>query len=77
MSGFPQRALQDPAKLDTKLRVRSNYIAAVQRFALTVNVGAHAAGFLDDDHAGRDIPRRQIELPEAVQTPGGHVGQIE
>jgi ABC-type amino acid transport substrate-binding protein len=33
--------------------------------------------FLDQQHAGGHVPRRQAHLPEAVETAGGHVGQVE
>ena len=39
--------------------------------------GDDAAGLPDEQGAGRDVPGRQLLLPESVETPGCHVGQID
>ena len=42
-----------------------------------VHAGDAAARFLDDQRAGRDVPRLQVLLPEAVEAAGGDVTEVE
>src|SRR5581483_11042872 len=42
-----------------------------------VHVGDGAAGFGDEEGAGGDVPGIEVEFPEAVEAPGGGVGQVE
>src|ERR1051326_1841367 len=40
------------------------------------HVGDQPARFPDQEHAGREVPRRQAQLPEPVEAAGGHVHEI-
>ena len=42
-----------------------------------VHVANRAAGFGDQQCAGRHVPRLQAELPEDVEPPAGDIGQID
>jgi len=36
-----------------------------------------APSLSDDQHPGRNVPRRQMQLPETVEPPGGEIDEIE
>ena len=42
-----------------------------------VEVGDDSAGFANDQNAGRNVPRREHELPEPVESPARDVGKVE
>src|SRR4051794_23475337 len=42
-----------------------------------VDIGDEAAGLAQDDDAGRDVPRRDIALPIAVEPSGRDEGHVE
>ncbi len=51
--------------------------ATVDSKRLGVDLGNDASGFAHHQRSGGDVPSTQIEFPEAVETSGGHCGQIE
>jgi len=48
-----------------------------QVIGFSVDAADQSAGFLDEQDAGGDVPEVQIQLPEAVQPAGCHIGQIQ
>ncbi len=52
------------------MAVGKNGVAAVE-------IADKTAGLADQQHAGRQVPGRQITLPECVKAAGGDPGQIE
>src|SRR5690349_13771867 len=40
-------------------------------------VGDCSAGLFEDDRAGRDVPRLEVLLPEAVHATGRHITEVE
>src|SRR5471032_2603797 len=43
----------------------------------SVDIGHKAAGLAQDDDAGRDVPRRDIPLPIAIEPAGRDEGHVE
>ena len=58
-------------------RRRADDVAALQPALAAREVGEHAAGLGDQQRAGGDVPRRKVQLEEAVEDAGGGVGEIE
>src|SRR3569832_2490412 len=52
----------------------------VARFVVVIaaaEIADHAARFLDQQDAGRHVPRLQADLPEAVEPAGGQINKVE
>src|SRR3989442_3764994 len=58
-------------------RVAGDHRSVLQHVGGAVERCHHAARFPDQHHAGSHVPRRERELPEAIEAAGGHVGEIE
>ena len=52
-------------------------LAAVEGKLAAVEVGDAAASFLDQEIAGRGVPRIELELPIAVESPARDVSEVE
>ena len=52
-------------------------VAALEEVVGALEVADAAAGFADDERAGRNVPLFQPELPEAVDAAGGEVAEVE
>ena len=57
--------------------VRSQGLPAGDLKSLALKICDAAAGFFYQKYPGGGIPRIEIELPEAVETPRGHVTQVD
>src|SRR3546814_20170801 len=62
---------QQLAQRQMQMRIGRQHAAGVERVALAVDLGDVAAGLLDQDDAGRDVPWTEIGFPETVEPPGG------
>ena len=54
-----------------------DHLSAVQEVAVAGEIADEPARFLDQQAAGRDVPRVEADLPEAVVEAGGDVREIE
>ena len=52
-------------------------VAALEPALAAGEVADHSAGLADQQRAGGDVPRREMQLEEAVENAGGRVGEIE
>src|ERR1019366_9915608 len=57
--------------------IRSQNLATVKPERVAGKVRHLSPGFLHQQDAGRCVPRIEVELPERLQAPGGHVSQIQ
>src|ERR1700732_2921156 len=48
-----------------------------QTVRLTCKIADFAAGLLNQERAGRGIPRLQAEFPEAIEATGGYASKME
>ena len=58
-------------------RVAGHDVAAFQPAFVALHVGYDAACFLHQQRSGSDVPRFEVELEKAVQTPAGDGTQVE
>ena len=75
-------------ELGTKRRQRSHHLrkdlrrcgddlTAMKEIAVAGKITDETARFLNEEAAGRDIPRVEPDLPESVVEPRGDIGEIE
>lgn len=64
-------------QLGKYLRIAADEVAAGQVVRLAGEVADEAAGFGDQQRAGRHVPWAQAEFPEAVEATRGDIGQVE
>src|SRR4051812_13430019 len=57
--------------------VRSERLFALDGEFSAGEVRDDTAGLGDDERAGGDVPRLELQLPEAVEAPGGDVAEVE
>src|SRR3569623_1591439 len=57
--------------------VAGQYVAGFVVVIVAAEIADHAARFLEQQDAGRHVPRLQADLPEAVEPAGGDVGEVE
>ena len=67
----------DRPELGVDAAVRRDDAAAAQVERTTVEVGHHAAGLFDEQHAGSDVPGVQALFPKAVHAAGGDIADVE
>ena len=48
-----------------------------RKFGLAVGAGHEAAGFANQERAGRNVPGIEASLPEGVEPAGGDIGEVE
>jgi len=57
--------------------VGGHQVAVAQPVGLPLYARNRAPGLTDDEPACGHVPGVELYLPKAIQTPGGHVGQVE
>src|SRR5712691_10097888 len=75
--GIDSRAPQEVPEPFVQRRVAGDHRSVLQHVGGAVERRHHAARFPDQHHAGSYVPRRERELPEAIEAAGGHVYEIE
>src|SRR6185437_14080955 len=74
---FLKRLVEKLHQRFMQIRIGGEHIPAAEHARAAAYVGDIAAGFADDEDAGCKIPGRQVELPEAVESPGSDIGEVE
>src|SRR3954467_14089281 len=76
-SAWAYRALRHHLpQFRVQMRVAGHHGAGLQRIAIA-DIGDIAAGFLDQNQAGADVPGLDAEFPVAVEPAMRHPGQVQ
>src|SRR6516162_10990592 len=65
-----QRLLDQRGERQVQMVVRGKHVPRRHHVVAARHVADIAAGFADEQNAGRDVPWREAELPEAVKAAG-------
>ncbi|HLZ13580.1 MAG TPA: hypothetical protein VKP58_13420 [Candidatus Acidoferrum sp.] len=68
---------RDEAHFFVNETVRGEDHPAAESVRLAVKIGDFAAGFFDEEDAGRDVPALEAKFPEAIEPAGRDAGEIE
>src|SRR5215472_11837648 len=73
----PSRRIDEAYELAMHRLVAGHHVAADPGRVGAVEVGNEPARLAHQDRSRRHIPRREAALPEAVEPPGRHPGEVE
>src|SRR6266851_2039024 len=74
-SSLANNLLQQGRKLGPNTRGRRDHRAAPSHPVLSEKITHPAAGFLDENNPGHDVPGIEMQLNETVEPAAGYMGQ--